>query len=45
MILAGAMTVHRGAKYYQHLMVDAFVKILEDVEAAQKADACETETD
>jgi hypothetical protein len=45
MIIGGMLTVHRGSKYYNYLMVGAFEKILREAEAAQKAEAGETEPD
>ena len=43
MIIAGMLTVHRGAKYYNYLMVGAFEKILREAEASAAAEACETD--
>jgi hypothetical protein len=45
MILGGALTVQRGSKYYNYLMIGAFERILKEHEAEHNGGSLQTEPD
>jgi hypothetical protein len=45
MILGGALTVQRGSKYYNYLMIGAFERILKEHEAEANGGSLQTEPD